>query len=73
MKNPNGISQGTIAAHGTVAALLPDAAVQVRLGNGRQVLARAPGGRCYPVPGDRVTVELSPLDLKRGRITAWVR
>jgi len=73
MKNPNGMSQGTIAARGTVAALMPDAAVRVRLGNGRQVLAKAPGSRCDPVPGDRVTVELSPLDLKRGRITAWGR
>ncbi|MBU2009732.1 MAG: translation initiation factor IF-1 [Chloroflexi bacterium] len=63
----------TIEVEGTVAESLPNAMFRVDLPNGHRVLAHASGKiRLHYIrilPGDRVLVELSPYDLKRGRIT----
>ena len=62
-----------IEIEGTVIEKLPNAMFQVELENGHRVLAHISGKlrmnyiRIYP--GDKVTVELSPYDLTRGRIT----
>ena len=58
---------------GKVVEDLPNAMFQVELQNGHQILAHISGKmrmnfiRIYP--GDKVTIELSPYDLTRGRIT----
>jgi len=58
---------------GTVTELLPNAMFRVALENGHRVLAHISGKmRMHYIkilPGDKVTVELSPYDLTRGRIT----
>ena len=62
-----------IAVEGTVEEALPNAMFKVALPNGHQVMAHISGKmrmnfiRIYP--GDKVTLELSPYDLTRGRIT----
>jgi translation initiation factor IF-1 len=57
---------------GTVRAVLPRALYRVALGGGRDVTAHAASGpgRNFVrlVVGDRVTVEISPRDIGRGRI-----
>jgi len=62
-----------IEVEGTVVEPLPNAMFRVELDNGHLVLAHISGKmRKYYIrilPGDRVTVELSPYDLSRGRIT----
>lgn len=62
-----------IQIEGTVVEALPDAMFRVQLENGLKVLAHISGKmRMHFIrilPGDRVTVELSPYDLTRGRIT----
>jgi translation initiation factor IF-1 len=62
-----------IEVEGTVVETLPNAMFKVELENGHQVLATVSGKiRMYYIrilPGDKVTVELSPYDLSRGRIT----
>ena len=62
---------------GEVAEMLPNATFRVKLENGHVVLAHISGKmRMHYIkilPGDKVTVELSPLDLSRGRITARTR
>lgn len=62
-----------IEVEGTVIEPLPNTMFKVELENGHQVLAHVSGKiRMHYiriVPGDRVTVELSPYDLTRGRIT----
>ena len=64
-----------IRALGTVKDKLPDAKFTVELENGHQVLAHVSGKirmRFIRImAGDKVTVELSPYDLTRGRIT-WL-
>ncbi len=66
-----------IAVSGTVSRLMPNALVRVLLDNGHQVLAHVSGTlrmRYFRIaPGDKVTVEISPLDLSRGRITGRAR
>jgi translation initiation factor IF-1 len=63
----------SIEVHGTVRECLPNAMFRVELDNTHVVLAHAAGKmrkfRIRILPGDRVTVELSPYDLTRGRIT----
>jgi len=58
---------------GTVSELLPNAMFRVELENQHVVLAHVSGKmRMHFIrilPGDKVTVELSPYDLTRGRIT----
>ena len=62
-----------IEVEGTVAETLPNAMFRVNLPNGHQVLAHVSGKiRMHFIkilPGDKVTVELTPYDLTRGRIT----
>jgi len=61
-----------IKVQGTVKETLPNAMFKVELENGHQVLAHISGKmRMHFIrilPGDIVTVELSPYDLTRGRI-----
>ena len=58
---------------GTVIELLPDARFRVRLDNGHETLAYSSGkmkkNRIRILTGDRVTVEMTPYDLTKGRIT----
>ena len=62
-----------IEVEGKVVETLPNAMFRVELENGHRVLAHISGKmRMHFIkilPGDRVTVELSPYDLHRGRIT----
>lgn len=62
-----------IEVEGTVIEPLPNAMFRVELENGHKILAHVSGKiRMHYIkilPGDRVTVELSPYDLSRGRIT----
>ena len=62
-----------IEVEGTVLETLPNAMFKVELENGHVVLAHVSGKiRMHFIrilPGDKVTVELSPYDLTRGRIT----
>jgi translation initiation factor IF-1 len=57
---------------GTVVELLPDARFRVRLDNGHETLAYSSGkmkkNRIRILTGDRVTVEMTPYDLTKGRI-----
>ena len=61
-----------ITVEGKVVEPLPNAMFQVELDNGHKVLAHVSGKmRMHFIkilPGDRVTLELSPYDLSRGRI-----
>ncbi|MCB1164697.1 MAG: translation initiation factor IF-1 [Leptospiraceae bacterium] len=65
--------EGAIEVEGKVIEPLPNAMFRVELDNGHQVLAHISGKmRMHYIrilPGDKVTVELSPYDLTRGRIT----
>jgi translation initiation factor IF-1 len=62
-----------IEVTGTVLESLPNAMFRVELDNHHKVLAHISGKmRMHYIkilPGDKVTVELSPYDLSRGRIT----
>ncbi len=62
-----------IEVQGVVEEALPNATFRVTLENGHEVLAHISGKmrkfRIRVLPGDKVTVELSPYDLTRGRIT----
>lgn len=57
---------------GTVQELLPDARFRVKLDNGHETLAYSSGrmkkNRIRILAGDRVTVEMTPYDLSKGRI-----
>ncbi len=61
-----------IQVEGTVIEPLPNAMFRVQLENGHKVLAHISGKmRMHFIkilPGDKVTIELSPYDLSRGRI-----
>jgi translation initiation factor IF-1 len=62
-----------ITVEGKVVDALPNAMFTVELDNGHNVLSHLAGkmrtNYIRVLPGDRVTVELSPYDLTRGRIT----
>tara|TARA_B100000609_G_scaffold199698_1_gene207029 strand:+ start:23982 stop:24218 length:237 start_codon:yes stop_codon:yes gene_type:complete len=62
-----------IEMEGIVEEALPNAMFRVKLDNGHTMLAHISGRMrkffIRILPGDRVTVELSPYDLNRGRIT----
>lgn len=64
---------GTLQLDGIVDEVLPSATFRVTLDNGHSVLATLAGRmrqfRIRVLAGDRVTVEFSPYDLTRGRIT----
>ncbi len=61
-----------IQVEGTVVEALPNATFRVELENGHRLLAHISGKmRMHFIkilPGDKVTVEMSPYDLTRGRI-----
>jgi translation initiation factor IF-1 len=65
--------QDAIKQDGTIIEALPNAQFRVKLDNGHELLAHVSGKmRMYYIkilPGDRVTVEMSPYDLSKGRIT----
>jgi translation initiation factor IF-1 len=62
-----------IQIDGIVSEILPDARFRVRLDNGHETLAYTSGkmkrNRIRVLVGDRVTVEMTPYDLSRGRLT----
>ncbi|MBY0469665.1 translation initiation factor IF-1 [bacterium] len=66
-----------IQVEGTVVEPLPNAMFRVELPNGHVILAHISGKmRMHYIkilPGDKVTVEMSPYDLTRGRITYRVK
>ena len=67
------MKQDAISLEGTVTDVLPSAMFRVDLENGHRLLATTAGKmrrfRIRILAGDRVTVEVSPYDLTRGRIT----
>lgn len=72
--NPESMAkEEAIELEGTVSEVLPSATFRVQLSNGHDVLATMAGKmrrfRIRVLQGDRVSVEVSPYDLSRGRIT----
>ena len=65
--------ENVIEVDGVVLDTLPGAMFKVELSNGHEILAHVSGKiRMHYIrilPGDRVTVEITPYDLSRGRIT----
>jgi len=65
--------EDAVSVEGKIVEALPNAMFRVELDSGHKVLAHVSGKiRMHFIrilPGDRVTVELSPYDLTRGRIT----
>jgi translation initiation factor IF-1 len=65
--------EDVIELEGTIVELLPDARFRVKLDNGHETLAYASGrmkkNRIRMLSGDRVTIEMTPYDLTKGRIT----
>jgi len=65
--------EDVIEVEGIVVETLPNAMFRVELPNGHRILAHISGKmRMHFIrilPGDKVTIELSPYDLSRGRIT----
>ncbi len=64
--------EGVIKSEGVILETLPNATFKVESENGHVILAHISGKmRMHFIkilPGDRVTVEISPYDLSRGRI-----
>ena len=62
-----------IELEGTVVESLPNTMFQVDIGSGHTILAHISGklrmNYIKILPGDRVTIQMSPYDLTRGRIT----
>lgn len=65
--------EDVIELEGVVTDALPNATFRVELANGHKILAQISGklrmNYIRIVPGDKVTVEMSPYDLTKGRIT----
>ena len=65
--------EDVIELEGTVVEALPSTMFRVELANGHKILAHISGkvrtNYIRIVPGDKVTVEMSPYDLTKGRIT----
>jgi translation initiation factor IF-1 len=72
-ERPRRQNPDAIAVDGKVVEALPNAMFRVELDSGYTVLAHLAGkmrtNYIRVLPGDRVTVELSPYDLTRGRVT----
>ena len=64
--------QDTLTFDGVVKDLLPNAMFRVELSNGHMITAHTAGklrkNRIRVLQGDKVTVEMTPYDLSRGRI-----
>jgi translation initiation factor IF-1 len=62
-----------IEVEGVIIEALPNATFKVELSNGHKILAHVSGrlrmNYIRILPGDRVTIEMSPYDLTKGRIT----
>ncbi len=65
--------EGSIEFKGIVLELLPNAMFKVKLENDHEILAHSSGkmrkNRIRVLAGDKVTVEMTPYDLTKGRIT----
>ena len=65
--------EGSIEFQGVVLELLPNAMFKVKLENDHEILAQSSGkmrkNRIRVLAGDKVTVEMTPYDLTKGRIT----
>ena len=65
--------EDSIEFQGVVLELLPNAMFKVKLDNGHEILAHSSGkmrkNRIRVLAGDKVTVEMTPYDLTKGRIT----
>ena len=65
--------EDVIEVEGTILEALPNATFQVELQNGHKILAHVSGklrmNFIRILPGDKVTVEMSPYDLTKGHIT----
>ena len=65
--------EGSIELEGIVTELLPNAMFKIKLENNHEVLAHTSGkmrkNRIRVLAGDKVTVEMTPYDLTKGRIT----
>lgn len=65
--------ESVIEMEGTVFEILPEARFRVRLDNGHETLAYTSGRmkkhRIRILAGDRVTIEMTPYDLTKGRVT----
>lgn len=65
--------EDVIEVEGIVQEALPNAMFRVKLQNGHELLAHVSGklrmNYIRIVPGDKVTMEMSPYDLSKGRIT----
>ena len=65
--------EGSIEFQGVVLELLPNAMFKVKLENDHEILAHSSGkmrkNRLRVLAGDKVTVEMTPYDLTKGRIT----
>ncbi len=65
--------EDVITVSGKIIEALPNATFQVELENGHKILAHVSGklrmNFIRILPGDKVTVEMSPYDLTKGRIT----
>jgi translation initiation factor IF-1 len=62
-----------IEVEGIISEALPNATFKVELSNGHKILAHVSGrlrmNYIRILPGDKVTIEMSPYDLTKGRIT----
>ena len=67
------VKDDVIELEGTVVESLPNTSFRVDIGNGHTILAHISGklrmNFIRILPGDKVTVQMSPYDLTRGRIT----
>ena len=67
------LKEGSIEFQGVVLELLPNAMFKVKLQNDHEILAHSSGkmrkNRIRVLAGDKVTVEMTPYDLTKGRIT----
>ena len=65
--------EDTIELQGVVVELLPNAMFRVKLENNHEILAHSSGkmrkNRIRVLAGDKVTIEMTPYDLTKGRIT----
>ena len=65
--------EGSIEFQGVVLEVLPNAMFKVKLENDHEILAHSSGkmrkNRIRVLAGDKVTVEMTPYDLTKGRIT----
>ena len=71
-KEHNVPKEGLLEFEGLVTEILPDARYRVQLDNGHQLVAYTAGrmrkNRIKTLAGDRMTVEVSPYDLEKGRL-----